>query len=222
MRAPTCGLMLPTHAYLCHVPNKMHLPPSSIPSSASAQLVHISYTMCKMILTRFTQGKISRGFWMWVFETIIWVYVLNSTAGSTDQQTDLLAALYNRSQRHNASTSQDADSAMIMHNVCKESIKHHQGTLWNGEGRSALGHIPSTWVATRAKIHRHTILSSRRDVLGFGGALHIIERVYLGLGWKFESVWLHVLVLEVLVFQMCACNDIVHVTSVPVTSIYCI
>ena len=56
----TCGLMLPTHAYPCHVPSEMHLSLLSTPSSASAQLVHISYTMCKWFWLYLPKAKYCR------------------------------------------------------------------------------------------------------------------------------------------------------------------
>ena len=47
----TCGLMLPTYAHPWPVPNVVHLFPSSTPSSACTQFVHIPYRMGKMIMT---------------------------------------------------------------------------------------------------------------------------------------------------------------------------
>ena len=49
VRTHTCGPMLFTHAYPRHVSKEMHISPSSTPSSAGVQLVHIPSTMCKMI-----------------------------------------------------------------------------------------------------------------------------------------------------------------------------
>ena len=72
----------------------------------------------------------------WVFETILCVSALSSIAGSTDQQTNRSVALYNCCQRHNASSTYDADTAMTMHSLCKKSMEHHQGTLLIDESHS--------------------------------------------------------------------------------------
>ena len=75
-----CGLMLSTHAYPCHVPNEMHLSPSSTPSSASAFFVHICYTTPKMIVSewdspkaRYSLGFVrecSRLYYVWMLWTV--------------------------------------------------------------------------------------------------------------------------------------------------------
>ena len=59
VRTCTCGLLFSAHAYPCYVPKEMHLSPSFTPSSASALLVHIFSTMCKMIRGFLIMGLLS-------------------------------------------------------------------------------------------------------------------------------------------------------------------
>ena len=41
-------------------------------------------------------------------------------------------------QRSSVCTSQDANNAIMMHFVCKDSVEHHRGILLNDKGQSVI------------------------------------------------------------------------------------
>ena len=139
---------------------EIHLSTSSTPSSASAQLVHIFYTMCKIICdSDLPKARYCLGFKRECSNCEIYEYSLLN-ASSSDRQNSQSAARYNRRQRWNTSTTQNVYNAITMHTECKESVEHHVGTLRNNENESVTERSCKVMCCSYGQNYRHTNLSS--------------------------------------------------------------
>ena len=130
-----------TRAYPCHVCNH----------NASLSLIftmhhrvhaHNSY-LCtppwgKRSWLRFTQGKM----FAWVIErecTKLWWCKYSEFYWKLDlSPTHTFRNSNDAWSEIQVNTSEDADNAITMHNVCKDNVKHHLGTLWHDKGQSII------------------------------------------------------------------------------------
>ena len=136
-----CGLLLSARAYPCHVSNEMRLSPSSTPSSASAQLVHISYTMCKMILTT-----------IYPMQGIAWVLSMSVWNCNVCGCSELYRRLY-RPSNHSMSSLSESQSQIkcIYQPRCKQrdnNAQCMQRKRWAPSGRHKHRYyaIAYTWI----------------------------------------------------------------------------
>lgn len=98
--------------FLCHWSSEMNLSPSPTPTSASAQLVHTFYTICKMISRQGSE-------W-WEFETIIYADALSSIVSYIGWKIARLIPHANCNQKHHACTNKDRDNTISTHSGCKK------------------------------------------------------------------------------------------------------
>ena len=113
------------------------------PSSACAQLIHMYFSIIfVIILTKIYANMFS---WVTVLEfTKLWwckyscYHMLDLSPNCPiSNANDAWSKIW-------TITSQDADNAITMHNVCKNNVKHHRGTLWHDKGQSVAERDVST------------------------------------------------------------------------------